>query len=189
LEEAVRAFQGAVIAVSHDRYFLKRIATRVLLVRARVRGAPAGAVCWVCVGRAPIVRPRTQHAAPPPPPGCVWRAARHYVHELVSRTHAYTHTHTHTHTHAHIPHAHAHTRTQAEDCQLKDFGGDYEYYLSKHEAEAVKMEAKFARAAAIEKSQTKAKSKMSKAEKERARKEKGKAFNEAAAGKGMQKRR
>jgi ATPase subunit of ABC transporter with duplicated ATPase domains len=32
LEEAIRAFEGAVIAVSHDRYFLKQIATRVLLV-------------------------------------------------------------------------------------------------------------------------------------------------------------
>jgi ATPase subunit of ABC transporter with duplicated ATPase domains len=32
LEEAIRCFEGAVIAVSHDRYFLKRIATRVLLV-------------------------------------------------------------------------------------------------------------------------------------------------------------
>jgi ATPase subunit of ABC transporter with duplicated ATPase domains len=36
LEEAVRQFEGAVIAVSHDRYFLKRIATRVLLVSARL---------------------------------------------------------------------------------------------------------------------------------------------------------
>ena len=33
LEEAIKAFEGAVIAVSHDRYFLKQIATRVLLVR------------------------------------------------------------------------------------------------------------------------------------------------------------
>lgn len=32
LEEAVRSFEGAVIAVSHDRYFLKRIATRVVTV-------------------------------------------------------------------------------------------------------------------------------------------------------------
>ena len=32
LEEAIRAFQGAIIAVSHDRYFLKQVATRVLLV-------------------------------------------------------------------------------------------------------------------------------------------------------------
>lgn len=32
LEEAVRSFEGAVIAVSHDRYFLKQIATRVVTV-------------------------------------------------------------------------------------------------------------------------------------------------------------
>lgn len=33
LEEAVRNFEGAVIAVSHDRYFLRQIATRIILVR------------------------------------------------------------------------------------------------------------------------------------------------------------
>ena len=38
LEEAIRAFEGAVIAVSHDRYFLKQIATRVLLVRGGGKG-------------------------------------------------------------------------------------------------------------------------------------------------------
>ena len=32
LEEAVRSFEGSVIAVSHDRYFLRRIATRVITV-------------------------------------------------------------------------------------------------------------------------------------------------------------
>ncbi|KAL4439755.1 hypothetical protein ABPG75_002756 [Micractinium tetrahymenae] len=32
LEEAVRAFEGSVIAVSHDRYFLRRIATRIVTV-------------------------------------------------------------------------------------------------------------------------------------------------------------
>jgi len=32
LEEAVRLFEGSVIAVSHDRYFLRRVATRVLMV-------------------------------------------------------------------------------------------------------------------------------------------------------------
>lgn len=32
LEEAVRSFEGSVIAVSHDRYFLRRIATRVVVV-------------------------------------------------------------------------------------------------------------------------------------------------------------
>lgn len=33
LEEAIRLFEGSVIAVSHDRYFLKRIATRVVEVK------------------------------------------------------------------------------------------------------------------------------------------------------------
>jgi ATPase subunit of ABC transporter with duplicated ATPase domains len=42
LEEAIRCFEGAVIAVSHDRYFLKRIATRVLLVSADGVGLPKG---------------------------------------------------------------------------------------------------------------------------------------------------
>lgn len=32
LEQAVRSFDGAVIAVSHDRYFLRQIANRVILV-------------------------------------------------------------------------------------------------------------------------------------------------------------
>jgi hypothetical protein len=42
---------------------------------------------------------------------------------------------------------------QAEECQLKDFGGDYEYYLSKNESEAEKMAVKEARAKAIVQSQ------------------------------------
>jgi len=33
LEEAIQEFEGSVIAVSHDRYFLRKIATRILLVR------------------------------------------------------------------------------------------------------------------------------------------------------------
>ena len=33
LEEALCSFQGSVIAVSHDRYFLRRIATRIIAVR------------------------------------------------------------------------------------------------------------------------------------------------------------
>ena len=32
LESALREFQGSVIAVSHDRYFLKQIATRIIAV-------------------------------------------------------------------------------------------------------------------------------------------------------------
>jgi hypothetical protein len=72
---------------------------------------------------------------------------------------------------------------QAEDQQLKDFGGDYEYYLSKNDSEAQKMAVKEAKAKAIVQSQTKAKSKMTKAEKEKIKKEKAKTFNEAASGK------
>lgn len=72
---------------------------------------------------------------------------------------------------------------QAEEQQLKDFGGDYEYYLSKNDSEAQKMAVKEARAKAIVQSQTKAKSKMTKAEKEKLKKEKAKTFNDAAAGK------
>ena len=32
LEDALTGFEGAVIAVSHDRYFLRRIATRIIAV-------------------------------------------------------------------------------------------------------------------------------------------------------------
>ncbi|EFJ51883.1 hypothetical protein VOLCADRAFT_56598 [Volvox carteri f. nagariensis] len=99
LEEAIREFQGAVIAVSHDRYFLRQIATRVLLVEGR---------------------------------------------------------------------------------KLQDYQGDYEYYLSKNEDEAVKMQEKEAKVKEIEKDNIKAKSKMTKAEKERLKKEKAKAFHAQA---------
>ncbi|KAG2431609.1 hypothetical protein HYH02_013302 [Chlamydomonas schloesseri] len=96
LEEAIRSFQGAVIAVSHDRYFLRQIATRVLLVEGQ---------------------------------------------------------------------------------KLQDYQGDYDYYLSKNEDEAAKMEEKEAKVKEIEKDNIKAKSKMTKAEKERLKKEKAKAFH------------
>jgi ATPase subunit of ABC transporter with duplicated ATPase domains len=76
---------------------------------------------------------------------------------------------------------------QAEDRQLKDFQGDYEYYLTKNETEAEKMAAKAAKVKAVEQSAIKAKSKMSKAERERQKKEKAKAFNDAAAGKSKRK--
>lgn len=33
LEEAIKEFEGSVIAVSHDRYFLKQITTRVIQVK------------------------------------------------------------------------------------------------------------------------------------------------------------
>ena len=49
LEEAVRAFEGAVIAVSHDRYFLRQIATRILLVEDyKLKDFKARRACSLC---------------------------------------------------------------------------------------------------------------------------------------------
>ena len=41
LEEAITGFEGAVIAVSHDRYFLRQIATRIVAVRVL-----SCCLCW-----------------------------------------------------------------------------------------------------------------------------------------------
>lgn len=43
LEEALRQFQGSVIAVSHDRYFLRQIATRIVTVRFAPSPSNSGA--------------------------------------------------------------------------------------------------------------------------------------------------
>jgi ATPase subunit of ABC transporter with duplicated ATPase domains len=41
-------FEGSVIAVSHDRYFLRRIATRILLVEDRqIKDFEVRCACWV----------------------------------------------------------------------------------------------------------------------------------------------
>jgi ATPase subunit of ABC transporter with duplicated ATPase domains len=58
LEEALRSFQGSVIAVSHDRYFLKQIATRIVAVSL---GATA-AVTAGCNARDSTSAPRQQLA-------------------------------------------------------------------------------------------------------------------------------
>jgi hypothetical protein len=72
LEEAVRAFEGSVIAVSHDRYFLRRIATRILQVRHECLGWDVG---WLAVRFASCLlltgytnNTRGTKAPPPPPP-------------------------------------------------------------------------------------------------------------------------
>jgi ABC-type cobalamin/Fe3+-siderophores transport system ATPase subunit len=52
LEEAIRCFEGAVIAVSHDRYFLKRIATRVLLVSGVCVCVVVAVLSHACTGNA-----------------------------------------------------------------------------------------------------------------------------------------
>ncbi len=72
LEEALRAFQGAVLVVSHDRYFLDRVATRILHLdghgRATVHegdlssflargGAMAGDRDWAAAAERPAERP------------------------------------------------------------------------------------------------------------------------------------
>ena len=59
-----------------------------------------------------------------------------------------------------------------EDQKLKDFKGDYEYYLEQNEDEAVVMQEKEERAKKLVQENTKATSKMTKAE--RAMKEKEK---------------
>ena len=61
---------------------------------------------------------------------------------------------------------------QVEDQKLKDFKGDYEYYLEQNEDEAVVMQEKEERAKKLVQENTKATSKMTKAE--RAMKEKEK---------------
>ena len=51
LEDALRAFQGSVIAVSHDRYFLRKIATRIVTVRTEISNSPVPGVRSISVNR------------------------------------------------------------------------------------------------------------------------------------------
>ena len=46
LEDALRAFQGSVIAVSHDRYFLRKIATRIVTARSLMHHAGWSVFQW-----------------------------------------------------------------------------------------------------------------------------------------------
>ena len=48
LEEALMKFEGAVIAVSHDRYFLRKIATRVVTVSSAVYSWLLFTGCILC---------------------------------------------------------------------------------------------------------------------------------------------
>lgn len=45
LEEAIKQFQGSLIAVSHDRYFLRQIATRVITVSQAPGTSSIGRPC------------------------------------------------------------------------------------------------------------------------------------------------
>ena len=75
LEEALLQFQGSVIAVSHDRYFLRQIATRIVTVRLFNPVYPhlvmqcatytSGSACFslvnIEVGQPPRINDETQH--------------------------------------------------------------------------------------------------------------------------------
>lgn len=69
-----------------------------------------------------------------------------------------------------------------EDLQLKDFKGDYEYFLEQNDGEAAKMEVKEERQREVAKDNIKAKSKMSKAQKEQMKRDKAKQFHAAQEG-------
>ncbi|MEZ4408763.1 MAG: ABC-F family ATP-binding cassette domain-containing protein [Polyangiales bacterium] len=65
LEEALARFEGTVVMVSHDRYFLDRVSTRVMhLADGAATFHPAGYADWAARhGRGSLVAPE-----PPPPP-------------------------------------------------------------------------------------------------------------------------
>ena len=73
-------------------------------------------------------------------------------------------------THTRTANTHIQSTQNTQHARHTRIQGDYDYFLSKNEDEAEKMEAKDAKAAAIEEGATKAKSKMTKAEKERLKK-------------------
>lgn len=110
----MQAFQGSVIAVSHDRYFLRRIATRILQV-----WCPVDVFDGKMLAVTPLVTGLCGNVLVNAPP-------------------------------------------QVENCKLRDYKGDYEYFLEQNEDEAAKMEAKEEKAKEIAQDSIKAKSKMTK---------------------------
>jgi hypothetical protein len=130
LEEAVRAFQGAVIAVSHDRCAGGRTSPAGGSARA---GDAAGGSSVLRSGRpgcawrvGPGVRPAAQAAAcdARPRPPLAPSPRRYFLKQIATRI------------------------LLVEGQKLKDFKGDYEYYLSQNDTEAAKMEVRRARAGA-----------------------------------------
>jgi ATP-binding cassette subfamily F protein 3 len=47
LETAIEEFTGTVVAISHDRYFLDRVADRIIEVDGRVRASDGGYSAWL----------------------------------------------------------------------------------------------------------------------------------------------
>eukprot|EP00955_Chlamydomonas_euryale_P055094 356031-Chlamydomonas_euryale.AAC.13 len=121
LEEAITQFEGAVIAVSHDRYFLRRIATRVLTVRVHRPGLSTS--CRLARVNACVLVAHLN--------GCSPVTARRHQPGL----------------HLHKPKADKRhpAPTQVENQTLTDFQGDYDYYLEQNQDEAAVMDEKAAR--------------------------------------------
>lgn len=139
LEDALTAFPGAVISVSHDRYFLRKIATRIIAV------IPT----YLALALVHL------HAHRP------WRRLLYHVflrvlHECSSISIL-----------CFCTFLAAETQTvawcgaQVEDCSLRDYEGNYNRFLEKNEGEAEVMAEKEAKRRELEKSQIKAKSKVS----------------------------
>ena len=51
LEDSLTGFDGAVLLVTHDRYFLDQVATTILAFDTRVRGAPRGVIPFASLGQ------------------------------------------------------------------------------------------------------------------------------------------
>ena len=70
LEDYLDTFPGAVIAVSHDRYFLDRVVRRVFAVEGdgSVRAYPGGYTEWRRRPKPPRCPPPTRGRSAPPPP-------------------------------------------------------------------------------------------------------------------------
>ncbi|HEV2859830.1 MAG TPA: ABC-F family ATP-binding cassette domain-containing protein [Pyrinomonadaceae bacterium] len=73
LEEALSAYDGTIITVSHDRYFLDRIATQILSLDGRggaehYDGDYTEYHDWKAARRAAALKAEQEKSAPPPPP-------------------------------------------------------------------------------------------------------------------------
>jgi len=136
LEDALTAFPGAVISVSHDRYFLRKIATRIIAVipylafalSTSMRTAVGGYYCIMYCYEWCMNGPASDSFTTVDP--CCWTQAVTWC------------------------------GAQVEDCSLRDYEGNYSRFLEKNEGEAEVMAEKEAKRRELEKSQIKAKSKV-----------------------------
>ena len=69
LENALEAFEGTVIAVSHDRYFIRRLATRILALGEQVRDFRGGYEEYMAAAEAGTPKAEKAPQAAPAPSG------------------------------------------------------------------------------------------------------------------------